>query len=447
MAQMGLEGVGRAKAHPGGSPSERELPGAGATPAAKTNRAYVLFLLVVVYTFNFIDRQIIGILAAPIKKELHLTDTQLGLMGGLAFALFYCGLGIPIAWLADRKSRVWIITIALALWSGFTAMCGMAGSFAQLFLCRMGVGVGEAGGVAPAYSLISDYFPRNARGRALAVYSFGIPIGSALGMLFGGFIASEVSWRAAFLAVGLAGFVLSFVVRPTVADPPRGQYDAVAMESAPAGLLQVVRTLVGKPSFWGLAFGASSGSILSYGLMFWLPSFFGRSYHLSLKEVSLFVGGILFFGGVAGMWIGGWLADKLGTKSPRFYALVPAAAGLFAAPTAALAILMPSLKFGFFLFLVPQILSLVWLGPVLTAIQHIVAPNMRTTASAFFLFINNLLGLGVGTVFFGALSDRLTPRFGAEALRYSMLIGLAFFVVSAASYVLASRRLEKDWHA
>ncbi|MBX3212938.1 MAG: MFS transporter [Labilithrix sp.] len=420
---------------------ESERPG-----RTKPNKVYVLFILVVVYTFNFIDRQIIGILAAPIKRDLDLTDTELGLMGGLAFALFYAGLGIPIAYLADRKSRVWIMTIALALWSGFTALCGLAGSFWQLFLCRMGVGIGEAGGVAPAYSLISDYFPPRERGRALAVYSFGIPIGSALGMLFGGFIASEVNWRVAFITVGLAGLVLSFVFKPSVADPPRGQYDPPTATKEAASLAEVVKTLLGKPSFWGLTIGAASGSILGYGLMFWLPSFFVRSYGLSLKQVSLFVGGLLFLGGVLGMWIGGVLADRLGAKSPRFYALVPAVAAALAGPAYGLAITMPSLEVGFFLFLVPQILGLVWLGPVLTSIQHLVAPNMRTTASAFFLFVNNLIGIGVGTVFFGALADRLAPRYGADALRYAMLIGLGFFAISATSYVLASRRLERDWH-
>jgi MFS family permease len=419
---------------------------AATTDEAKPNRKFVLVILLVVYTFNFIDRQIIAILATPIKKELALTDTQLGLMGGLAFALFYAGLGIPIAWLADRKSRVWIMTIALALWSAFTALCGVVGSFTQLFLCRVGVGVGEAGGVAPAYSLISDYFPRNERGRALAVYSFGIPIGSALGVLFGGFIASAISWRMAFITVGLAGVVLSFIFKPLVKDPPRGQYDPQTSKQETASLGEVVRTLFKKPSFWGLTFGASSGSVLGYGLMFWLPSFFVRSFHLTLKEVSLFLGALLFLGGVLGMWAGGWLGDRLGAKSPRFYAIVPAVAGILAGPAYALAITVPSLKLGFFLFLIPQSLGLVWLGPVLTSIQHIVPPNMRTTASAFFLFINNLLGIGVGTWFFGALSDRLKPQYGDEALRYSLLIGLGFFALSATSYLLASRRLERDWH-
>ncbi|HEX5776050.1 MAG TPA: MFS transporter, partial [Caulobacteraceae bacterium] len=191
-------------------------------------RSYVLAILIVVYTFNFLDRQILGILAGPIKAELGLTDSQLGLMGGLAFAIFYTGLGIPVAWLADRWSRSWIMTLALTVWSGFTALCGFATGFWQLFLCRMGVGVGEAGGVAPAYSLISDYFPARQRARALAAYSFGIPIGSALGILFGGLIAARIDWRMAFFVCGLAGLVLAPLLAFTVREPVRGRLDPTA---------------------------------------------------------------------------------------------------------------------------------------------------------------------------------------------------------------------------
>ncbi len=187
-----------------------------ATPAPLPGRSIALLMLVVVYTFNFIDRQIVGILAVPIKADLGLTDAQLGLMGGLAFALFYTGLGIPVAMLADRVSRTWIITIALGLWSAFTAACGLAQNFWHLFLARLGVGVGEAGGVTPAYSLLMDYFPPGQRARAVSIYSFGIPIGSALGIVLGGVIASLIDWRWAFFAVGVAGIMLAPVFRMLV---------------------------------------------------------------------------------------------------------------------------------------------------------------------------------------------------------------------------------------
>src|SRR3546814_193075 len=202
------------------------------------NGRRVLAILLLAYIFNFLDRQIVSILAEPIKKDLGLSDGQPGLMGGLAFALFYTGLGIPIAWLADRKSRVTIISVSLALWSGFTALCGFAGNFWQLFLARMGVGIGEAGGVAPSYALISDSFPPHQRGRALAIFSFGIPIGSALGIFLGGWIASHIDWRAAFIIVGLAGLILAPLVKFGVPEAPRGALDGVRIEDA-ASLAEV----------------------------------------------------------------------------------------------------------------------------------------------------------------------------------------------------------------
>lgn len=479
------------------------------TPAemadSRSYRFYVLFILFLVYTFNFIDRQIIGILAGPIKAELGLSDTQLGLMGGLAFALFYTGLGIPIALLADRFSRVKIVTVSLAIWSGFTALCGTAHGFWQLFLYRVGVGVGEAGGVAPSYSLISDYFPPKERARAFAVFSFGIPVGSAAGILFGGLIAAQVDWRAAFLACGLAGLVLAPVMWLTVREPARGRFDPVepkaaagtATDEAPpvpdrpvglgwlpfaAALLAVIiafvtgaigwvpfvllaipaavgaafpfllrrsavlRALAGKPSFWLIAFGASASSIMGYGLIFWLPSFLDRSFGMSLVDRSIYYSAIVFFGGLVGIWMGGYLGDRLGQSSKAAYALVPGTAFLLSVPFYATGVLSGSLLLTFFMFLIPAALSLVWLGPVITTIQQLVAPSMRATASAVFLFINNLIGIGFGTVFLGLLSDFLVPRFGAESLRYSILIGLAFYVVAAVLFFLASRRLARDWH-
>ncbi|HEY8570932.1 MFS transporter [Phenylobacterium sp.] len=406
-------------------------------------RLTVLAVLILAYTFNFLDRQILGILAGSIKKDLGLTDSQLGLMGGLAFALFYTGLGIPIAWLADRGSRTWIMTGALALWSGFTALCGFAGGFWQLFLCRMGVGVGEAGGVAPAYSLIADYFPKAQRARALAAYSFGIPIGSALGILFGGLIAAAIDWRMAFIIVGLAGVALAPIFRLIVKEPPRGAMEGPAPAQAPAA--GGARRLLAKPSFWLMSLGAAASSVCGYGIAFWLPSFFERSLGMSLVDRSLFLGAITLVGGLMGVWGGGWLGDRLGQASRRAYVLVPAAAFLIALPCFFLAVQAQSLPLAFVLFLIPQGLNLMWLGPVITAVQHLVPAAQRSTASALFLFVNNLIGLGLGTWYFGAVSDALTPRFGDEALRYSIYSGLGFYVLSAALFSIAALKLPKDW--
>jgi predicted MFS family arabinose efflux permease len=408
-------------------------------------RAYVLCILVLVYTFNFIDRQIIGILAIPIKEELGLTDTQLGLMGGLAFALLYTTLAIPIAMAADRMSRTWIMTGALVVWSGMTAVCGMAQNFWQLFLARVGVGIGEAGGVAPAYSLISDFFPPNQRARALSVYSFGIPIGSALGIVFGGIIATLVDWRFAFFVVGVAGIVVAPLFRATVREPVRGAFDAKGSESSAASLTEIMRVLMQKPSFWGLSLGASFSSMMGYGLFFWLPSFFVRSYEVTLLNASLVYGAILLVGGIAGTWLGGSLADRFGEMNRSAYARIPAFAFLAAVPFYLVGVLSPTLMTSVLIMIVPTALGLAWLGPVISAVQHLVPPNMRATASAIFLFVNNLIGIGIGTFAIGAISDGLQDRFGDESLRYAILAGTTFYLVAASIFLLSARRLEQDW--
>jgi len=411
------------------------------------SRNLVLALLFVVYTFNFIDRQIIGILAAPIQEELGVNDEQMGLLGGLSFALFYTGLGIPIAYLADRWSRTWIMTVALTLWSGFTALCGVATNYTQLFLARMGVGVGEAGGVAPAYSLISDYFPPKERARALAVYSFGIPIGSAAGIALGGIVASLVDWRVAFIVVGLAGILIAPIFRAFVREPERGRYDAKPAGGAAqrAGFFEALGVVARKPSFWLLSFGASCSSIMGYGSFFWIPSFLRRSYDFDLQQAAFFYSAILLIGGVIGVWLGGMLGDKLGAKRRAMFALVPAGAWLLAMPCYALGLLSPSPTTAFLLFLAPTALGLVWLGPVIAAVQHLAPAHMRTTASASFLFINNLIGIGVGTWLLGRMSDVLSAQFGDESLRYSILAGTGFYVIAAILYLIASRSLQRDW--
>lgn len=426
-----------------------ESPPSPERPPTRAYRYYVLGILVLVYTINFLDRQILGILAVPIKKELALSDSQLGLMGGLAFAALYSTLGVPIALLADRTSRTRIMAYALAMWSAFTALCGLAGSFWHLFLARVGVGIGEAGGVAPAYSVISDYFPREQRARALAVYSLGIPIGSGMGLLFGGLIADAIDWRAAFVIVGAVGLVIAPLLRFTVRDPQRGGADASRARpvapAAPPRFVQVLKVLLPKRSFWLIAFGSAASSVCGYGVAFWLPSFFSRSLHLTMVETSWFCGAMTFFGGCLGILGGGMLADRIGTKRRSAYPLIPAVAFLIAMPCFFLAMNTSSLVLAFALFLIPAGLNLAWLGPVLTSIQHLVPAHMRTTASAMFLLINNLLGIAVGYYYFGAVSDLLRDRYGDESLRYAIYSGLGFYVVSSILFVLASRTIRKDW--
>lgn len=428
-----------------------ETTASAAKPEAPTYRYWVLGLLFIAYTFNFIDRQIMGILNVPIQTELGATDEQMGLLGGLSFAMLYCGLGIPIAYLADRWDRSWIMTGALAIWSGFTALCGLATTYTQLFLARMGVGVGEAGGVAPAYSLISDYFPPNERARALAVYSFGIPIGSAAGIAFGGVIAATFDWRVAFIAVGLAGVLYAPLFRLALREPPRGRYDtkAAAAPDAPkpkaASFFSAISYISKKPSFWLLSTGAAFSSMMGYGSFYWIPTFLQRSYNFTLTEAGFYYGAILLIGGLIGVWLGGFLGDKLGANRRSMFAIVPACAWLLAMPCYALGLLSPSPQIAFFLFLVPTALGLVWLGPVIAAVQHLAPVTMRTMASASFLLINNLIGIGAGTWLLGRMSVELSARFGEESLRYSILAGTSFYIVAALLYFVASRTLKRDW--
>lgn len=415
-------------------------------------RTYVMVLLFLVYTFNFLDRQIISILAEPIKAEFDLSDAQLGALGGFAFAFLYSTLGVPIAWLADRWSRTWIMTIALTAWSAFTVLCGMAQNYTQLFLARMGVGIGEAGGVAPAYSIISDYFPPEARGRALAVYSLGIPVGSAFGVIAGSLIASGtvlqgLDWRAAFIIVGLAGVALAPIFRLTVKEPKRGAYDgpSAAGEEETPSLLTVLKFLTKKVSFWYLVLGASASSMMGYGIFFWIPSLMARSYGLGLVERGWMFGSVLFFGGCLGILAGGFLGDRLGKAKKSAYAKVPAIAFLLTFPFYIAAVLSDSVLLATALFMIPTALGLMWLGPVLSAFQHLVRPNMRATASSIFLLINNLLGIGVGIYVLGQLSTMLEPTFGDESLRYSILVGSLLYIVAAGFFFLASRRLDQEW--
>jgi MFS family permease len=417
-----------------------------ATAATLAYRSYVLTVLVIVYAFNFIDRQIVGILAVPIKADLKLTDTQLGMMGGLAFALFYTLLGIPIARLADRVSRIRIMSIALAVWSLMTSLCGITTSFGQLFLARLGVGVGEAGGVAPAYSLICDYFPPKERARALSVYSFGIPIGSAVGIVAGAYLTRLVSWRVAFIVVGIAGIALTPLLRFGVREPPRGGFDASSSATAqPPPLRQVCLTLGRKRSFWGLSLGASFSSMMGYGLFFWIPTLLYRSLGLSLVEAGLAFGSLLLAGGLTGIWLGGFAADRFGQLHRSRYALYPAIAFIATVPFYFVGVLSTSVWMFMAVSLVPTALGLAWLGPVLAAVQQLVPSNMRATASALFLFINNLIGIGLGGLLIGVLSDALRARFGAESLRYAILAGTGFYFVAAALLLYASKHLDAEW--
>jgi MFS family permease len=303
----------------------------------------------------------------------------------------------------------------------------------------MGVGIGEAGGVAPSYALIADYFEPRRRARALAIFSLGVPVGLSLGTVLGAYIAHAISWRAVFFTMGIAGIVLAPVMLIVVRDVPRPHV------ASPAPIGQVFPMLARKPVFWLMAFAASSSSLCGYGLTVWVPSVLERSFHLSLIERGQFMASVVFIGGCTGVLTGGWLADRLGQRDRGWYAKLPAIAWVITAPTFAAGLMAPSLWLAWPLLLIPNALNILWLGPVITAVQHLVPQRMRSTASASFLLINNLIGLGVGPYLIGAVSDALKHSYGAESLRYAAVGCTLFYLLAAALMLLCVSRLRSNW--
>jgi predicted MFS family arabinose efflux permease len=408
--------------------------------------ALVLTMLLVVYTFNFLDRQILGILAKPIQASLQLSDAQFGAIGGTAFAILYSVLGVPLALLADRVGKTRVIAGSLVVWSGFTALCGTATGFWSLFLSRLGVGVGEAGGVAPSYALIADYFPVERRARALAIYSMGIPIGLGSGVLLGAYIAALVDWQTAFITVGVAGILVAPVFLCLVRDRPR---PAPVAEADAVPVLAVIPILARKPAYWLLSIGAGCSSMAGYGLALWVPKIiavhYGWTSNHDLIKVGQFMGSLLLIGGTTGIFLGGVFADRLGTVDRAWYARLPAIAWLITAPTFMLGLFTPYPMFAWFLLLIPNALNTLWLGPIVTAAQHLAPSRMRASASGSFLLVNNLLGLGLGPLLMGTLSDALKASYGADSLRYAAIIGVSLYLVAALLAFLAIKPLKRGW--
>lgn len=408
-----------------------------------------LWILLTVYIFNFIDRQIVNILAEPIAVDLELSDTQIGLMTGLAFALFYTVLGIPIARLADRPttSRPKLIAVALALWSGMTALCGVAQNFWQLLLARIGVGVGEAGCTPPAHSLISDMVPPEKRASALAFYSLGIPIGSLLGMVIGGLLADYLGWREAFVVVGLPGVALALVVWFVLKDPRRSDAAApLRASSQPAALPlgQAVAEVMRSRAFVLLVLAGSAAAFLSYGKTTWTTIFFQRTHDMTPGQVGLWFGIIGGVGGILGTWLGGYLADRFGARNRRHVLTAPAVGMALAVPLAIAAYNAPSWPLALALIFVPQVCNSLYYGPCYSAAQGLVPIKARAIAAAALLFFQNLIGLGLGPLFFGMLSDWLQPAYGADSVRYVLYGAAVLGLVPAFFFWRCSLHLDAE---
>jgi len=387
---------------------------------AKGYRRYALGLLVLVYTVNFLDRQIVTNLIEPIKNDLRLTDGQVGAMAGLWFAILYTTIGIPIARLADKGDRPWIMSISLAVWSGFTLMAGFAQNFLTLAISRMGVGVGEAGCTPTAHSLIAEYFPKKSRARAMSIYSMGISIGSLLGMALGGLIADSYGWRAAFFVAGAPGLILAAFSALTLIEPRRKRGYAATAASPYLPIPAALRVLSRKPAFWCLALGGAFASMVSYSHSFYLSSFFLRNHMDGLIETAaqfglkpmgflgLATGIAAGIGGVIGSYAGGWYCDRFGTKDARAYTTLPLVFPFIGLPTFWFLIGQDNIMLAMVLLIVANIGVAIWYGPVYGGVPGLVPPAMRATTSAILLFIINMIGLGGGPTLFGMASDYLT---------------------------------------
>lgn len=409
----------------------------------------MLWILLVVYIFNFLDRQIVNILAEPIKGDLGLSDTQLGLLAGPAFAVFYALLGIPIARHADKDgtNRVRLISLSLAIWSAMTAVCGLAQNFVQLLFARIGVGVGEAGCTPAAHSLIADSVVPEKRSSAIAFYGLGVPIGSLLGLIIGGVVNDLYGWRVALMLVGAPGLLLALVVLFAMREPRHSRTAEAAASAAaavPLSTREALREVFASRAFVYILIAASVTAFLGYGKGLWTISFFIRSHGLSTTEAGLSMAVVLGLAGVLGTWLGGKLADKFGARDKRHILTFPAYGMAIAAPILFLGYLMEDWRVAVALLVLPTILNAAYYGPAYGCVQGLVQPRARAVAASIMLFGQNLIGLGLGPFLFGVMSDALQPVAGQESVRW-VLYGAAWLgLIPAFFFWRASLRLNAE---
>lgn len=409
-------------------------------------KRYTLGVLVVVYTFNFIDRQILSILVEPIKHDLGASDMGMGLLSGTAFAVFYAVLGMPLALLADRWNRRNLVALSLAIWSGMTALSGVVTSFWQLAAARVGVGVGEAGCSPAAHSMLADLYPAEERATALGIYALGIPFGIMFGLFAGGAIADTFGWRVAFFIVGVPGLLLSLLVFLTVKEPPRGHADGhvAAADSAAPGVLEVFRYLLARPAFVHLAIGGGLTAFVGYGLVAWVPTFFVRTHGMSLTEAGFWLGIVLGIPGGIGIVAGGWLSDLFGARDARWYLWVVAVALAICVPIGTLALFVDNWGLSLILLAVPIGLGNFYQGTTFAQTQGLAPVRMRAMAAAILLFLLNFIGFVFGPPAVGLISDQLVADFGADSLKWALILCGFVNLWSAFHYWLAGRYLPAD---
>ena len=405
---------------------------------------FVLGVLTTVYSFNFIDRQLLVILQESIKAEMGLSDTQLGLLSGFSFAIFYVSFGIPLAKLADTWIRRDVIAISLTVWSSMTAVSGFAQNFIHLLLARIGVAIGEAGGSPPAHAMVSDIFNQEQRATALAIYSTGINIGILFGFLLGGWINEFYGWRTAFLVVGLPGIALAIFLKLAVAEPNRGMAEEKVDDGSAPKLKETLKHLWSRKSFRNLSIACGIHAFVSYGAGNFLPSLFLRLHDIETGELGTWLALSSVAGGV-GTFMGGYLSDKLGKQDPRWYQWVPAITTLIYLPFTLFIYLTDQTYLALMTTFITGMLFNAYLAPNLAITHSLVGLRMRAMSSAILFFILNFIGLGFGPMVIGFVSDMINPTYGIESIRYALLIVIPISTIWAAThYFIAAKHIRSD---
>ncbi len=404
----------------------------------------MLGFLIALYVINYVDRQILAVLLEPIKRDLGASDTQMGLLTGPAFAVFYTLAAIPIARLADAGVRRDVIVVGVAVWSVMTAVCGFARSFIELGLARVGVGIGEATLNPAAHSLLSDYFPPEKRATALALYNVGGSIGIMIGFILGGLIGETFGWRTAFLVVGLPGLLAAVATRFVLVEPPRGVLEGLQVEAGIASTREVFTFMLRQRTFRHLALASALYSFAAYGFTIWGSTFLVRVHHMTLGETGFAMGLVQGLGGGLGTYFGGRMSDLLSRRDERFAVWVAAVGGAMALPFLALFLLWPERTGALMGYAVAMVFSVFFIGPSYGLVQSLARVRMRAQAAALLLFSINLIGLGLAPVAVGVLNDALAARFGAEAIRYSLLLTGATSLWAVVHSLFAARSVRAD---
>ncbi|HEX5183737.1 MAG TPA: MFS transporter [Allosphingosinicella sp.] len=422
--------------------------GLRAAPAPGAGARITLAILCFVYVLNFLDRQLIAILAKPIQDSLHITDGQLGRLTGFYFALFYCFIAIPIGWLADRTSRLGILSVACALWSGATAACGMVGSYGQLVVARMTVGIGEAGGVPPSYAVISDSFPRERRTTAMAIFNLGPPIGSALGVAFGASLAAAFNWRIPFFAIGAIGVAAALAVHLLAREPNRGATDspatAVRVDAERAGFVATIAQFFGNPILLMASLASGAGNFITYGLLNFTTLFLMREKGMALGEVAIWYALVVAIGMGGGIYASGRIVDRFSRRNRAAYATIPALSLLLALPFFLGFAWAPGWRLALAFLGVPMFLNSFFLSATVTFVQNEVPPERRVISGALLLLVMNFIGLGLGPTYVGMASDLFRPAYGAHALQAAYYALAPMYLVGAALFLVLARMIRRD---